>query len=72
MKLTAVSLIALAAFAPAAFASGLTAAQEFEIRSLVPGVDLSNLTDAQAAALADAIHHSDGSDAARLVRSILK
>ena len=74
MKLVAVTLAAFAAFAPAAFAmtdSGLTPAQEFEIRSLVPTADLSNLTSDQVSALADAIHHGDASDTGKMIRSIL-
>ena len=73
MKVFALAAIALTAFAPASFAmtGGLTAAQEFEIRALVPTADLSNLTAEQNLALSDAIHHGDGSDAGRMIRSIL-
>jgi hypothetical protein len=74
MKFAALTLAAFAAFAPAAFAmtdSGLTASQEFEIRSLVPTADLSNLTADQVGALADAIHHGDASDTGKMIRSIL-
>ena len=73
MKVFALAAIALTAFTPAAFAmsNGLTASDAYEIRILVPTADLSNLTDAQARQLADAIHHGDGSDAGRMIRSIL-
>ncbi|MEZ5799153.1 MAG: hypothetical protein R3D63_17750 [Paracoccaceae bacterium] len=74
MKLIALTAAALTALAPAAFASsgvGLTDAEQFEIRSLVPSADLSNLSAAQASALSDAVHHGDNADSARLIRQIL-
>jgi|GEM_PF-2567705 len=73
MKIFALAAVALAAFSPAAFAmgNGLTSSQAYEIRVLVPTADLSNLTDSQVLLLADAIHHGDGSDAGRMIRSIL-
>ena len=74
MKLIALATVAFAAFAPAAFAmtdSGLTAAQEFEIRAMVPSADLSNLTDEQALALANVIHSGDANEIGYAIRSIL-
>ena len=50
---------------------GLTPGQEFEIHARVPTADLSNLTDAQVLALADAIHHGSGSESGRMIRAIL-
>lgn len=74
MKLFALTAVAFAAFAPAAMAmtdGGLTAAQAFEIRAMVPGADLSNLTDAQALALANVIHNGDSNEIGYAIRSIL-
>jgi hypothetical protein len=76
MKLAVLSTALFAALAPAAFAAtetgtGLTATQIFEIRSLVPTADLSNLTDAQVLALADALHHGETQDQVQSIRGIL-
>ncbi|MGB4828419.1 MAG: hypothetical protein WBP18_14325 [Paracoccaceae bacterium] len=74
MKFLAFTAAAFTAFAPAAFAmteGGLTPGQEFEIHARVPTADLSNLTDAQVLALADAIHHGSGSESGRMIRAIL-
>lgn len=48
----------------------LPLATQIEARQLVPNADLSNLTPAQALAIANAVH-SDQSSAAGLIRSIL-
>jgi|LauGreDrversion4_2_1035121.scaffolds.fasta_scaffold753004_2 hypothetical protein len=50
--------------------SDLSAATKFEARQLVPGANFDNLTQAQALAIADAVH-SDQMGAAALIRSIL-
>lgn len=76
MKLAVLSTALFAALAPAAFASteagsGLTATQIYEIRSLVPNADLSNLTKAQVLALADALHHGETTDQVQRIRGIL-
>ncbi|MCU9850470.1 hypothetical protein OEZ60_21020 [Defluviimonas sp. WL0024] len=63
MKLFAMTAAAIAAFAPAAFAmteaSVLTDLDRAEVRQIVPGADLSNLTAAQEAALATVIYGGD-------------
>ncbi|MDW4551544.1 hypothetical protein R5H32_19540 [Defluviimonas sp. D31] len=63
MKLFALTAAAIAAFAPAAFAmteaSILNDLDRAEVRQIVPGADLSNLTATQEAALATVIYGGD-------------
>ena len=70
--LLASALMAAATTASFAMTSGgeLPLAVKMEVRQLVPGADLDNLTQAQALAIADAVH-SDTMSAASVIRSIL-
>ncbi|MDQ2066953.1 hypothetical protein Q9295_11250 [Xinfangfangia sp. CPCC 101601] len=66
MKRIALFAAALTAFAPAAFAAGLTATETFEVKQYAPNADLTNVTAAQANAITAAIASGDGNIAAQI------
>ncbi|WP_284164109.1 hypothetical protein [Frigidibacter sp. SD6-1] len=68
---TALAALAAPTFAMAPSHQILSAADEAAIRTIVPGADLSNLTDAQRAALASALYSSENNEVGQTVRSIL-
>lgn len=77
MKSVLLSVLAISAASAALAASGsdqlLSSSDKYEIRLLVPGVDLDNLTPAQAGAVS-AILHSGGRQDTRAgtIRAILQ
>ena len=76
MKTLALATVAALALAPSAFAFTpvpqlLPPTAEAEIRVIVPGADLSNVTDAQRAALASALHSSENGEIGPQIRAIL-
>ncbi|MBK6467056.1 MAG: hypothetical protein IPL38_20430 [Rhodobacter sp.] len=52
--------------------SGLTAAEQYDIRLYVPNADLTDLTPAQVSALSNVLHDGDGFDTSYRIRSILQ
>lgn len=77
MKSLLLSVLAISAASSALAASGadhlLSNADKREIRQLVPGADLDNLTPAQAGAVSAALYSSDrASPVGPTIRAILK
>ncbi|MCY1128661.1 hypothetical protein OU426_17525 [Frigidibacter sp. RF13] len=68
---TVLAALAAPTFAMAPSHQILSAADEAAIRAVVPGADLSNLTDAQRAALASALYSSENNEVGQNIRSIL-